>query len=55
MKGLVAHNESDENKGLQEVAYGVMMEEMKDERDKLIEHFNKDTDLQQNIIITGVK
>ena len=35
-----------DEKGLQEVAYGAMMEEMKEERDKLMEHFNKDTDLQ---------
>jgi hypothetical protein len=32
-----------------------MMEEMKAERDKLIEHFNKDTDLKEKILITGVK
>lgn len=31
------------------------MEEMKSERDKLIEHFNKDTDLKEKIIIQGVK
>jgi hypothetical protein len=31
------------------------MEEMKAERDKLIEHFNKDTDLKEKILITGVK
>ncbi len=38
-----------------EEAYAGMMEEMKVERDKLIEHFNKDTDLREKIIITGVK
>jgi hypothetical protein len=31
------------------------MEEMKQERDKLIEHFNKDTDLKEKILLTGVK
>jgi hypothetical protein len=39
----------------EEAAYSVMMEEMKSERDKLIEHFNKDTDLKEKILITGVK
>lgn len=39
----------------EEAAYAGMMEEMKMERDKLIEHFNKDTDLREKIIITGVK
>lgn len=39
----------------QEEAYGAMMEEMKAERDKLIEHFNKDTDLREKVLITGVK
>ena len=39
----------------QEAAYDLMMEEMKEERDKLIEHFNKDTDLKEKIIIAGVK
>ena len=42
-------------KQAEEAAYGAMMEEMKAERDKLIEHFNKDTDLKEKIIITGVK
>jgi hypothetical protein len=50
---------NDEQKALQKVAedqaYGRMMEEMKGERDKLVEYFNKDTDLKQKIIITGVK
>jgi len=32
-----------------------MMEEMKAERESLIEHFNKDTDLKEKILITGVK
>lgn len=31
------------------------MEEMKAERDQLIEHFNKDTDLKDKILIAGVK
>ena len=31
------------------------MEEMKNERDKLIELFDKDTDLKEKIIISGVK
>ena len=32
-----------------------MMEEMKSEREKLIEHFDKDTDLKEKIIINGIK
>jgi hypothetical protein len=40
---------------MQEEAYGKMMEEMKGERDKIIEYFDKDTDLKQKILITGVK
>ena len=32
-----------------------MMEEMKSERDKLIEHFDKDRDLKEKIILSGVK
>jgi len=31
------------------------MEEMKNERDKLIELFDKDTDLKEKVIISGVK
>jgi len=36
-------------------ASSALMEEMKAERDKLIEHLNKDTDLKEKIIIAGVK
>jgi|LauGreDrversion4_2_1035121.scaffolds.fasta_scaffold614860_1 hypothetical protein len=32
-----------------------MMEDMKNERDKLIEHFNQDRDLKEKILLTGVK
>jgi len=32
-----------------------MMEEMKTERDKLIERFDKDKDLKEKVILTGVK
>ncbi len=38
-----------------ETAQQALMEELKSERDKLIEHFDKDTDLKHKIIITGVK
>lgn len=44
-----------EIQAVQEAAYADMMEEMKQERDKLIEHFNKDTDLREKILLTGVK
>ena len=32
-----------------------LMEEMKSERDKLVAHFDKDTDLKQKILISGVQ
>ena len=32
-----------------------MMQDMKDERDKLIQYFDKDKDLKAKIIIRGVK
>lgn len=40
---------------IQEAAYAGMMEEMKNERDKLIERFDKDKDLKEKVILTGVK
>ena len=42
-------------KRMEEQAYGAMMEEMKEERQKLIRHFDQDTDLKEKVIITGVK
>lgn len=44
-----------EDVAVKEAASSALMEEMKAERDKLIEHFNKDTDLKEKIIIAGVK
>jgi hypothetical protein len=53
MKEVVSVKGSENQK--EQEAYGAMMEEMKNERDKLIELFDKDTDLKEKIIISGVK
>ncbi len=47
--------EGSEIESKKDEAYRGMMEEMKEERDKLIEYFNKDTDLKEKIIISGIK
>jgi hypothetical protein len=36
-------------------AYSEMMQQMKAERDQLIQHFDKDKDLKEKIIIDGIK